>query len=632
DFDNDGDLDVVVNNLEDEPFLYQNLTIEHKTPNANYLSFKLKGAPGNRNAIGAKVVVFKKQEKIIVEHFPVRGYQSSALANLHVGVGDTATVDSVLLIWPDLSYERLPNAGYNRVTAPAWRSGLPRFDFNILKNKKAALFAFSDLSEATGLNHRHVENQFVEFNREALIPHMVSSEGPALAVGDVNGDGLEDVFFGSAKRRFSALYLQKPGGTFFEKTPDAILSDSLMEDVDAVFADVDNDGDLDLAIAAGGNEYQGTQDAMKQRYYRNDGKGNFQRIDFQGVYMTASCILPADFNKDGLVDFFLGARAVPWNYGITPSSALMLNKGNGRFENILEKTTDGLKDAGLVKHGAWADMDADGDPDLVLAIEWEPITVFLNNNGIFEKKPINDLSGWWNFVLPHDFDGDGDLDLLAGNLGENAKFKPTKKEPLRMYVADFDDNGQIEQILTYYLKGKEIPFANYAGITKQMPSLKKRYLYAKDFAKATLAELFGSTKLANSIHREVNTLQSMYFENKGNWQFEPHPLPDVLQFSTLNSAALAGDGKKEVLLGGTFFDCMVEMGRYDANFGNVLSISAGGKMEVSPLGGLLIEGQVRRIVPVKAGGQQLFILAKNNEAAQVIRPVPAIGQSPTRTK
>ncbi|MFN4257539.1 MAG: FG-GAP repeat domain-containing protein, partial [Saprospiraceae bacterium] len=244
---------------------------------------------------------------------------------------------------------------------------------------------------------------------------MVSAEGPALAVGDANGDGLQDVFFGSCKFKHSAMYWQNPDGTFSLRTPQPILNDSIFEDVDAVFIDLDNDADLDLVVAAGGNEWRGQDEPMKQRWYRNDGKGHFERFDFPGVYMTASCVRSCDFNNDGLTDLFFGARALPWNYGITPNSALLLNKGNGQFEDVAEKTASGLHQAGLVKNAAWADLDADGDQDLVLAVEWEPVTVFVNETSNsdkpkFSRKNIDARSGWWNLALPCDLDGDGDLD------------------------------------------------------------------------------------------------------------------------------------------------------------------------------------------------------------------------------
>jgi len=624
DLDNDGDLDVVVNNLQDEPFIYKNLEADKPDASKNYVSLQLKGAPVNIGAMGARAIVFKKGEKLAYDNFPVRGFQSSAFSRLHIGIGDAATLDSILLIWPDNTCQRIPTTPLNKTVDISWKSGLPAFDFMQFRKKPAVPYAFKDITAEKGLNYKHEENPFVEFNREGLIPHMVSAEGPALAVGDVNGDGLEDVFFGSCKRRRSGLFLQKKDGTFFESTPEVIRNDSIFEDVDAVFVDLENDGDLDLVVAAGGNEYRNQDEAMKQRAYVNDGKGGFTRRDFEGVYMTAGCVLAGDFNNDGLVDLFFGARALPWNYGITPPSTLLLNKGNGNFEDVTDKIGGGMREAGLVKNGAWADMDGDGDLDLLLAIEWEPPTIYLNNNGSFKKQVLNDMTGWWNFMLPYDFDGDGDLDILAGNLGENNKFHPTKEQPVRMYVADFDDNQQVEQVVSYYVKGKEVPFANHAEVMKQLPSLKKKYLLAKDFAKATLPKIFGADKLAKAIRREANTFQSMYFENTGNGlNFTPHPLPDELQYSSLTSAALEdldGDGIAEVILGGNFFESNIEMGRYDASYGNVLHFTERGKMYVYPLGDLRVTGQMRKIKSVKLGGETIFVLARNNEKAILIKP------------
>ena len=622
DLDLDGDLDFVVNNIADEPFVYQNLDREQGNTRNSFLSFQLKGSPKNLNAIGARVLIFKKNgERQVEEFYPVRGYQSSAMAPLHIGIGDGSIIDSAFVIWPDQSYQRLHDLKFNQSNELTWRAGLPAFDFKKLLKKTDNPFVFKDVTQKSGINFTHHENPFVEFNREALMPNMVSAEGPALAVGDVNGDGLEDVFLGSGKFGKSALYLQNPDGKFSLRTPEVILKDSIFEDVDAVFTDIENDGDLDLVIAAGGNEWRTQDEAMKQRYYLNDGKGNFERRDFPGAFATASCVLPCDFNKDGWIDFFIGARAQPWNYGLTPTSYLFQNKGNGTFESVADRIGGGLQHAGLVKNGAWTDLDSDGDEDLLLAIEWEPITVYLNQGGHFEKKPLNDLSGWWNFALPYDFDGDGDIDVLAGNFGQNGRFHPTPSEPVRMYVSDLDNNAQIDQILTYYLKNKELPFATFEEITKTIPSLKKKFLYAKDFSKASLPEIFSKEKLAKSVRREANTFASMYFENTGGMHFKAQPLPDQLQFSTLNAWALSdvnGDGRKEVLLGGNFYECNIEMGRYDANFGNVLSVGKNGEMQVFPLGNLSIQGQVRRIRPIKIGNKTAYIFARNNAPCLVI--------------
>jgi len=453
DLDNDGDLDIIVNNIEDEPFVYKNKTIENAVEgekSQDYLHFKLKGTPKNINAIGARVAVIKKDgQRLIQENFPVRGYQSSVQLGLHLGIGDKSEVEKVFVIWSDQTYTAIENPTYNKATLIEWKADLPKYDFSKLPRQQQALANYEDITNQVGLNHLHEENPFIEFNRERLIPHMVSSAGPALAVGDVNGDGTEDVFIGSAKREKAALYINK-NGKFINQTPAIFLKDELHEEVDAKFVDLDNDGDLDLAIASGGNEYRGTAEAMTQRVFMNDGKGNFTKVTMPEVYMTASCVLPADMNGDGLIDLFFGARAEPWNYGKTPKSYLMLNQGNGKFKNATNEIAPELQNVGLVKGGSWTDIDGDGKPDLILAMEWDAIQIFKNENGKLKKEPLNGMKGWWNFVLPHDFDGDGDIDILAGNLGENSKFKPTNEEPVKLYVNDFDDNKQIEQILTSF--------------------------------------------------------------------------------------------------------------------------------------------------------------------------------------
>jgi len=317
---------------------------------------------------------------------------------------------------------------------------------------------------------------------------------------------------------------------------------------------------------------------------------------------------------------------LPWNYGLTPTSVLLRNKGQGQFENTTDIMAEGLSKIGLVKGAAWADMDGNGQLDLVLAMEWGPITIFYNDGKTLRHSAIRNpqseiASGWWNFALPHDFDGDGDMDILAGNTGLNGRFHPTLEQPVRMYVADFDENEQVEQLLTFYLGSKETPFATHAEFIKQMPSLKKKFLYAKDFAKASAADLVGADNLAGAVKLEANEFASMYFENLGGGKFKAHPLPDELQLSTLNAAQLAdlnGDGRMEVLLGGNFFACNIEMGRYDSNFGNVLSFSKDGKMAVSPLGNLRIDGEVRRIRALRLKTGQGFVFVRNNGEAVVL--------------
>ena len=618
DLDNDGDLDFVTNNIEDEPFIYKNLLQEKQQQKGDFLSLSLNGSEKNPNAVGTQVKIYKSDGSLITaEHYPVRGFQSSVMAPLHIGVGNSTKVDSILLIWTDRTYQKIAQPEFNNTTSVKWQQGLPPFPFGKYLPTATPLANFE--STKNQIDFTHKENPFVEFNREKLIPRSVATESPALAVGDVNRDGLEDVFFGNSKRKVSGLYLQQRDGSFSLSENELIKKDALHEDVDAVFEDIENDGDLDLVIATGGNEFTGTHESLQPKIYLNDGTGNFtEKYVFSDAHLTASCVLPADFNKDGLVDFFFGGRAVQWNYGHIPNSYLFENQGNGQFKQVQPKE---LNQVGLVKDGTWADYDQDGDEDLILALDWAPVIIFENQGNTFLRKEINDLKGWWNMVEAADFDGDGDIDFLAGNMGQNSKLKPTAAEPVRMYVNDFDDNKQVEQILTYYLDGKEIPFATYAELTKQLVSLKKKYLLSKDFAKASLNELFGKQKLKESVQHEANECRSFYFENDGSGNFKAHPLPTQLQLAPIESAAIFDktENSTSVIIGGNFYEPNIEMGRYDASYGNLLKIEKDGKMNSTLIGDLPVKGQVRRIEPIQVNGKPHFILAKNNDKPQLIR-------------
>jgi hypothetical protein len=621
DLDNDGDLDVVTNNIDDEPFVYRNNQVA--TDTTHYLQLRLNGQAGNRQAIGATAIVFAGKERMVYEHYPTKGYQSSSQGPLHLGLGDAAKLDSIVLVWPDRSYQRLPLTTLDTVLTLSWRAGLAAFDYARLPTSKEVPVALMDVTKAAGITYVHQENPFVDFSREPLIPFMVSTEGPALAVGDVNGDGLEDFFVGSSKRLRSTLYLQQADGTFRDETPAAFIRDSVFEDVDAVFADVENDGDLDLIIAAGGNEYFAEQEARKQRAYLNDGAGNFSRADlFPDVYMTASKIVAADFNGDGLVDFFLGGRVVPRSYGVIPESYLMINEGGGVFRDRTDELAPGLKLAGLVKDATAADIDGDGDADLVLAMGWQPITVFRNDGGQFTAEQLHADSGWWNSLNVADMDGDGDMDVLAGNFGANNKLKPTPEQPLTMYVNDFDDNETLEQVLTYYVKGREIPFATHAELTKQLPGLKKRYLYAQEMAKDDLSTIFGQEKLAGATKFQATTLESLYLENSGSGQWTTHQLPDRAQFSTIHAAgqlpAGAGSGTRW-LIGGNFLGSNIEMGWYDASMGQVLEIGADGVMQVRPVTGVMIDGEVRNMRKILSKQSSSVLIGRNNGALKLVR-------------
>lgn len=622
DLDNDGDLDIVTNNIDDEAMIYENKTNDSKTK--DYAELKLKGPAQNIRALGTKVIVFTDSGGIrTYEKYPVRGFMSSMETPMHIGLANTK-VDSALLIWPDNTYQLLQLKKDTLINI-SYKQGLPKFDYSELAAAvKNTTKEMVDVTAKTNLLYKHNENFFNEFDREPLIPHMVSTEGPALAVGDVNHDGLEDVFIGSSKREVNALFLQQSNGTFVKTDQPALANDSVYEDVDACFADVNNDGNTDLIVASGGDEYYNQDNYMKPRVYLNDGKANFTRLDnaFDSIYLTASCVTPYDFNGDGYIDLFIGARAVPWEYGQIPTSYLLQNDGKGHFTDVTAKYAKDLANCGFVTSAQWFDIDKDGDKDLLLSLEWGTITVFINDKGHFTRKELTDKSGWWNFVLPVDLDNDGDIDLVAGNLGLNSRLKASDAEPVRLYFNDFDDNGKKEQVLTYYLNHKELPFANKDELQRQMPMIKKNYLYADDFAKASLPDIFSKDKLNSAQKLTANYFCNAIFINNGNMQFTAKAMPWQAQLSPYRSAVIVdanGDNLPDLLLVGNFYENNIEMGRYDADFGTVLVNKGKDSFTCQNINGLTIKGQSRHILPITIAGNQSYIIGRNNDSAMVIK-------------
>ncbi len=622
DFDNDGDLDVVVNNIDDPVMLYENKSADNKSK--AFVEIRLKGSPQNINALGSKIILFANGGIRTYEKFPVRGFLSSSEIPIHIGL-DNTEVDSAFLIWPDNSYQSIQLKPLDTTISFSYQSGLPKYDYNKLRNFwKNRSRPVEDITAATQIQYKHKENPFNEFNREPLLPHMLSTEGPAITVADLNHDGLDDIFIGASKYGKSAVYLQEKSGKFQKTVQPAFETDTNYEYTASCVADVNNDGFPDLIAANGGNEFYGNDERLRPRIFLNDGKGVFRRDStaFDSLFVNAVTIASTDVNGDGFPDLFIGGRSIPSKYGQIPRSYLMLNNGKGKFTDVTDKLAPGLSDIGFVTNALWFDIDQDGKKDLLLSLEWGGIVAFINHNGSFVKKELTDKKGWWNFILPVDLNHDGKVDLVVGNLGLNSRLKASAQEPVRLYYYDFDGNGKKDQILSYYLNGRELPFANKDELQKQIPVMNKKFLYAADFAKAVFTDIFPKADLEKAEVLSANYFSNAVLINKGNLEFDVQPLPWEAQLSSYRDAVVVDanhDSQPDILLVGNYYENNIQMGRYDADFGTLLINHGDGTFNTESLNGLQIKGQVRHIDKINIAGKEAFILARNNDSTMVIQ-------------
>ena len=621
DFDNDGQQDVVVNNINDPALLYHN-----NNSNKNYYTnLVLQGDVNNKNAIGAKIIVYQNNTIATYENYPTKGFLSSMQVPLHIAFG-ISLPDSILCVWPNNTYQRIAYNSAAKQQVIAYNKGLPVFNYKRLQVvSDTTAKAFTNITAATKLAFVHRENDFNEYNRETLLPKMYSKEGPAIAVADVNNDGLEDVFFGAAKWQKPALFFQNRNGTFTATPQPSLFADSTCEDVDATFTDINNDGYKDLIVATGGNEFYGTSRNLLPRLYLNNSKGIFVKKDsvFSNIYTTQSTISSADFNGDGLQDVFIGSRCVPFTYGTIPNSYLLLNTGNATFKDVTTSYAKGLQQTGFVTYSTWANINKDTLPDLIVAKEWGGIDVYINTNGKLVAQPITTLLGWWNCAIPADVDADGDLDIIAGNQGLNSRLQPNAAQPVSMYYNDFDNNETKEQIITYYQNGKEIPLASKMELEKQMPFLKKKYLYAQDFAKSNINELIGGRLWRNATKYTANYFDNTIFYNNGSGQFTPINMPWQAQFSCIKTAvalpASVITGMPNIIVAGNFYEQAVNLNHADAEYGTTL-INYGKKQYVAqPTKGMVLPYEIRHIVPITIAGKLSYICSINNGEAQVFQ-------------
>ncbi|HSF55351.1 MAG TPA: VCBS repeat-containing protein, partial [Algoriphagus sp.] len=622
DLDNDGTLDLVVSNVNKPAQIFKNQGKSQNT-GQHSIQFQLIGKGKNTQAIGTQIRAKSGDKIFYAEQMPNRGFQSSVDPKITLGLGEITQLESIEVLWPDGKFTELKNQSVDQLLTLKWEEATDLPEGKTFFEKPAG--SKFEKVENLGLEFIHSENSYVDFDRDRLTYFMFSTEGPAFAKADVNGDGLEDLFFGGAKTFSGKLFLTDRSGKYKESSQAAFMEDVLSEDTDALFFDADGDGDIDLFVTSGGNESGFGSPELADRLYINDGKGNFSKnsqAGFASVFGSSSTVKPIDINEDGALDLFVGGRLVPFTYGAPASSQLWINDGNGNFTEQSATIAPTLKDLGMVTDAQVLDWDGDGKSDLVVVGEWMAPTFLKNTGGKLQKVEMPNLAnlkGWYRVVEIGDFDGNGLPDLALGNHGLNTRFKASATSPVRMFLNDFDQNGSIEQIYSQKIGEVQVPYTLKHELERQVPGIKKKYIRYADYNNKSLEEIFPKEVIEKSIIQEVNNLESGILLNKGSGNFEWKPFPRMAQRSwtfAIQVLDINEDGKQDLILGGNLAQIKPEIGKFDASFGEVLIGKGDGTFDFIPNRehGLKLEGDVRAFSLL---GDKQILVVKNSAGAEI---------------
>jgi hypothetical protein len=641
DLDNDGDLDLVVNNINDPADIYRNHTVvsqpkqkDSDKASNHYLRIKFKGTANNPDGLGAKIKLAYGGKKQFHEHTLYRGFQSSIENAVHFGLGNMAKIDSLEVTWPDGKYQLLRNITTNQVLTVDHKNAGEHISSPVTSEAPATLF--QEVSADLKIEYTHQENDFADFKRQPLLPHKYSANGPGIAVGDVNGDGLDDFFVGGASNSTGKLFIQSTSSAnkpiFTSRSVDA--EGKQEEDMGTLLFDADNDNDLDLYIVSGGNEHPSRSALYRDRLYLNDGKGNFKKdsLALPDFSSSGSCVVASDYDRDGDLDLFIGGRVVPNAYPYVPQSYLLRNDtdtrtGKIRFTDVTDSVSPELRSVGMVSAALWTDFNNDGHMDLVVAGEWMPLSFFENKSGkltdVTAATGLSHTNGWWNSLTAGDFDNDGDIDYVAGNLGINSKYKASPEEPVCVYADDFDKNGTVDPVLCYYLPGQDggpraaYPTHSRDVLIDQMNSMRRRYPKYAEYALTKAENLFTEEELKNAYIVKSETFHSSYIENKGKGKFTIKALPVQAQFAPIfgmTTNDYNGDGNLDLLISGNFYATEVVAGQYDALDGLYLQGDGRGNFNPVPAAksGFVVNGDAKGMAEITLTDGSTAVLSSAN--------------------